>query len=114
MFHAVAGSPSTANAARSSFSTPSPSGSNAVALPSAPWNVEIFTSTADAAPTTMAAWGDRIASDNGTSARTLTVPVTSDARHFLVLFRELGASDQCSADNPYRGVISDIRFQVAP
>jgi len=92
----------------------SSSGTLTVDVASAPWNIDVFASAADAAPTTMAGWGERIASDSGSTARAMSIPITTAARHFLVLFHEIGPSSQCSNDNPYRGVISDVRFQAAP
>ena len=88
-------------------------GTFSVDIASAPWNVDIFASTAEVAPTSMDGWGERIASDSDSTPRALSVPVTSPARHFLVLFHEIGPSDQCSSDNPYRGVIPEIRFQAS-
>jgi orotidine 5'-phosphate decarboxylase subfamily 2 len=38
------------------------------------------------------------------------VPLLIPARHVLVLMRQLGASDSCSGDNPYRGTITELRF----
>ena len=91
----------------------SSSGNLSVDVASAPWNVDVFASAADVAPADMAGWGERIASESDTVARTIVVPVTTAARHFLVLLHEAGPSDQCSTDNPYRGVITDVHFQAA-
>ena len=91
----------------------SASGTLSVDIANAPWNIDMFSSTAEVAPTTMAGWGERIASDSSEVIESLTVPVTTAARHFLVLFHEVGPSPQCSNDNPYRGVISEVRFQAS-
>ena len=36
--------------------------------------------------------------------------VPSPARHLLIVFRELGRDPGCTAANPYRGTIGEIRF----
>ncbi len=88
-------------------------GSLAIDIASAPWIVEIYSSAADIAPATIADWGATIASANGRDADTVTVPVIAPGRHLLVLMRQLGPSDGCSADNPYRGTLTDVRFTAS-
>lgn len=85
-------------------------GTLAVDIASAPWIVEVYASTADTAPTVIGDWGESIASANATKAKTLDVPLLTPARHVLVLMRQLGSSDSCSSDNPYRGTITELRF----
>lgn len=87
-------------------------GTLVVEIANAPWNIDVFASDAATAPTAVAAWGARIASDNGTSIDILTVPVTTAARHYLVLFHEIGPSTACSNDNPYQGAIAEVRFEA--
>ncbi len=84
-----------------------------VDIASAPWNIQLFATSADALPLTIGAWGEPIASDNNTAARIITVPITSAARQFLVLLRELGSTSNCSADNPFRGAINEISFEAS-
>jgi eukaryotic-like serine/threonine-protein kinase len=80
---------------------------------SAPWQIQVF-ATADASlPTSVQSWGAPIGSDSAGSARTMTVQVTADQRQFLVLFRQVGPSAQCSKANPFAGSISEIRFEAA-
>lgn len=85
-------------------------GSLDIDIASAPWIVEVYASTDDTAPATIAAWGESIASANALAAKTLTVPLLMPARHVLVLMRQLGPSDSCSSDNPFRGTITELRF----
>ncbi len=87
-------------------------GTLVVQLANGPWNLDVFASDAEVAPSTVAAWGARIASDSGTEAATLTFPVTTPARHYLVLFHEVGPGATCSTDNPYQGGIAEIRFEA--
>jgi hypothetical protein len=70
----------------------------------------VYASTGEATPASIGDWGESIASANATAAKTLEVPLLTPARHVLVLMRQLGASDSCSGDNPYRGTISELRF----
>lgn len=88
-------------------------GSVAVGVASAPWILEVYSSAADTAPESIDAWGASIASANGRDPDTVTVPVIEQSRHLLVLLRQLGPSDDCSSDNPYRGTISDVSFTAS-
>ncbi len=85
-------------------------GTFTVDIASAPWIVEVYASTAEVAPPSIGDWGESIASANATKAKALEVPLLTPAQHVLVLMRQLGASDSCSGDNPYRGTISELRF----
>lgn len=88
----------------------SASGSLDIDIASAPWIVEVYASIDDTAPADIAAWGESIASANSLTAKSLTVPLLTPARHVLVLMRQLGQSDSCSSDNPYRGTLTELRF----
>jgi serine/threonine protein kinase len=85
-------------------------GTFTVDIASAPWIVEVYASTAETAPSSIGDWGESVASANATKAKTLEVPLLTPARHVLVLMRQLGASESCSGDNPYRGTITELRF----
>jgi hypothetical protein len=85
-------------------------GTLTIDIASAPWIVEVYASAGEATPASIGDWGESIASANATAAKTLEVPLLTPARHVLVLMRQLGASDSCSGDNPYRGTISELRF----
>ena len=76
----------------------------------APFQVEVFASTAPAAPAGFADWGAAIA-EKTFSDLPGTVQVDVPAtRHVLIVFRELGRDPGCTAANPYRGTIGEIRF----
>ena len=85
-------------------------GSFTISVASAPWMVEVYSTNEATIPATVAGWGPAIASDNGTDAHNVAIPLISPARHVLVLLRQLGKADSCSSSNPYRGSISDLRF----
>jgi hypothetical protein len=95
-----------------SLSAPS-AGSVAIDIASAPWILEVYSSPAETAPDTIGAWGISIASANGRDPDTVNVPIIDQSRHLLVLLRQLGPSDDCSADNPYRGTLSDVSFTAS-
>lgn len=88
-----------------------PSGGNlSVDVLSAPYQVAIFATTSDAAPTDLGAWtavGDTFFSD---TAGSLSVPVDLAASHLLVWFKELGPDAGCSGTNPYRGRLGEVSY----
>ena len=77
----------------------------------APFQVEVFTSEAAAVPARFADWGAAIADKTfSDQAGTVQVGLPAPARHVLIVFRELGRDPGCTAANPYRGTIGEIRF----
>jgi len=88
------------------------SGTLTIGVASAPWQLSVYAGAGEAPPTTFEGWGDPIASNAASAPETVTVPVTGDAQHLLVVLRELGPSPTCSADNPFRGAISGIAFEA--
>ncbi len=93
------------------LSTPS-TGTATVAIDSGPYLVDVYSSSADVAPTTLDAWGSKIV-DLAASGRAGTVEaaVTGNAaRYLLVLLREAGTDSGCSDNFPYRGRIGEITF----
>ena len=85
-----------------------------VTLASAPYQVEVYTSTADAAPTTKQGWGQRVAPKSFSAAPgTISVPIPHPAQHILVLLIEAAPDGGCSANLPFRGSISDVTFAPA-
>lgn len=88
-------------------------GSLEIDIASAPWILEVHASADDEVPGSISSWGGPIANANGREADRVTVPIITDTRHVLVLLRQLGPSDVCSADNPYRGSITEVRFTAS-
>lgn len=85
-------------------------GTLSIDVDSAPFIIDVHTSDADTAPSEIDAWGPAISSDDSLEPQVLSVAITAPAKHVLVLVRQLGSSDFCSSDNPFRGTISEIGF----
>ena len=89
-------------------------GTLTVAVNSAPYQLRIFTSDADSAPTDMSGWGSPVQNKSaGQAAATITAPITTPARHLLVLLLEAGTDDGCKKEYPYRGKLGEITFSTA-
>jgi serine/threonine-protein kinase len=76
---------------------------------SAPYQVEVFTS--DDVPAQIDGWGPPVA-ERSFAAEPGEVRVRLDegAQHVLILLRELGPDQGCTATNPYRGRIGEVSF----
>jgi eukaryotic-like serine/threonine-protein kinase len=76
----------------------------------APYQLSFFASDAETIPASLDGWGAELGSTAfANSPGTLVSPVPSTpARHILVLLRELGADDACTAANPFRGRLGEI------
>jgi len=86
-------------------------GTLSVVIDSAPYQMRVFASDADAAPTDMSGWGSAVQNKSaGQTAATITAPIATPARYLLVLFLEAGSDAACSKDFPYRGEIGEIAF----
>jgi len=89
-------------------------GTMTVVVNSAPYQLRVFASDADSAPTDMSGWGSAVQSKSaGQTAATITAPITTPARHVLVLLLEAGADDGCRKEFPYRGQIGELTFSTA-
>ena len=78
----------------------------------APYQVEVFASDAAAVPGRLRRLGPGRSAEavrRRNPARS-SVDVAAPARHLLIVFRELGRDPGCTAANPYRGAIGEIRF----
>jgi hypothetical protein len=77
----------------------------------APFQVEVLGSDAATLPEGFAEWGPPLAqkavSDTPT---TVSVTATTPVRHVLIVLRELGRDPTCTAANPHRTSIGEIRF----
>lgn len=85
-------------------------GTLSVDVLSAPYQLDIYTTTADTPPAELEGW-DRYG-DTRWAERTGTVEVRVDvpATHVLLWLKELGRDDGCSADNPFRGRLGEISY----
>jgi serine/threonine protein kinase len=81
-----------------------------VAVLSAPYQLQFFTSDADIIPPTIDAWGGALgetAFANEPGKVTSGTPV-APVQHTLIMLNELGADDSCTGSNPYRGSLGEI------
>ncbi len=77
----------------------------------APYQVEVFSSTAATVPAGFADWGPAIAPKLfADQPGAVTVDTPAPALHLLIVFRELGRDNGCTAANPFRGTIGELRF----
>jgi serine/threonine-protein kinase len=76
----------------------------------APYQVTFHASDAEAVPATFEEWGAELGPTQfADSPERVVSPVpATPVRHVLVLVRELGPDDGCSADNPFRGRLGEI------
>jgi len=88
-------------------------GTLTVVVDSAPYQLRIFASDAESAPTDVAGWGSSVQSKSaGQTAATIAVPINTPARHLLVLLLEAGSDDGCKQEYPYRGQIGELTFST--
>jgi serine/threonine protein kinase len=77
----------------------------------APYQLEVYATTDDAAPADLDGWtmiGDNHFGDDPTTIDTrIDVPAT----HLLLWLTELGPDDACSNANPYRGRLGEVSYQ---
>jgi serine/threonine protein kinase len=83
-----------------------------VDVANAPFQIQFFASDSDSAPPTIDAWGAPL---GATAFADTAGTVVSDvppgpATHLLVLVSEIGPDSDCTASNPYRGTIGEIRI----
>jgi len=76
------------------------------------WRRWIYTANG-AAPSRLEQWGPRAGADYNTRRGVAQFVIPSQAQFVLLVLREVGTSVQCSAKNPYQGVIQDISFNGA-
>jgi serine/threonine-protein kinase len=76
----------------------------------APYQLAFFASDAETIPASLDGWGAELGPTAfAGSPGTVVSPVPpTPARHMLVLLRELGSDDACTAANPFRGRLGEI------
>jgi serine/threonine protein kinase len=93
-----------------SLSAPS-AGRLAVTTVNAPYQLEVYASSAEAAPTNLDGWGPPLdGTAYATEPGTIDVEIGAPASHLLVWLRELGPDTACSDANPFRGQLGEITF----
>jgi serine/threonine protein kinase len=85
-------------------------GTLAFDVATAKFQIDVFATAEQDHPGDIDGWGPPIAERNADAPGAASVDVAQPAQHLLILFRELGADSGCSAANPFRGTIADIRF----
>jgi serine/threonine protein kinase len=80
-----------------------------VGMQNAPWAIDVFAS-ADSAPTDINQWGASIDGGYNTKRERASFVLTSPAQFILIKIREVGKSADCSASNPYQGVLAGVAF----
>ena len=83
-----------------------------VGMQNGPWSLEIYTATG-VAPTSLEQWGEPTGTDYNTRRGVAQFMVPVQTQFVLLMLREIGMSDQCSADNPYQGLMQDVSFNAA-
>lgn len=85
-------------------------GTLSVASLNGPYQIDVYASTAAAAPTTLEAWtkvGETSFSEQpGTVTRQVDVPAT----FVLVWLKQLGRDEACTEKNPFRGRLGEITY----
>ena len=75
----------------------------------APWRIEIYAAQ-DVAPAQLAQWGEPVTQSLSMVRQRGEFMITSPANFLLVVLREVGKSNGCSAANPFQGVVSGVTF----
>lgn len=87
-----------------------PYGTLALDMATAPWQVQVF--QGDEPFDELEDWGAPVGNDFSTTPRTTEVNLDGSGRFVMVWLRELGRSDECGADAPFQGRISEIRLDA--
>ena len=90
------------------LSAPS-TGTLTVNLAHSPWALEVYTAL-DVIPSDLGSWGQEVDKGYGTEQGKATFNVKDQAKYVLVYLREISQSPQCSAKNPFQGVVAGVSF----
>jgi serine/threonine protein kinase len=80
-----------------------------VGMQNAPWAIDVFAS-AETAPTDINQWGASIDGGYNTKRERASFVISTPAQFILIKIREVGKSANCSASNPYQGVLAGVAF----
>ena len=80
-----------------------------VGMQNAPWAIDVFAS-AESAPTDINQWGASIDGGYNTKRERASFVLSSPAQFILIKIREVGKSADCSASNPYQGILAGVAF----
>ena len=88
-------------------------GTATIDVASAPFQLDVYATDADVAPTTIDGWGSKVvALANGTSPGSVTAEIGASSTYVLVLLRQAGDDNGCKAQFPYQGAITDVSFAL--
>jgi serine/threonine protein kinase len=79
-----------------------------------PWSADVFVASGEAPPTTLDAWGLRVADNFGRDPGTANFEVRTPGRWVLLWLREAGRNGTCSNNNPFKSELSSVSFTSAP
>lgn len=79
-----------------------------------PWSADVFVASGEAPPTTLDAWGLRVADNFGRDPGTAKFDVRTPGRWVLLWLREAGRHGTCSNNNPFKSELSSVSFSSAP
>jgi serine/threonine protein kinase len=87
-------------------------GTVGITLANAPYQMRVYASDAETAPTTVDGWGAPVqAKSAGTAPGVVNVPITAHAsKYILVQLIQAAKDGRCSKNFPYRGAISEVSF----
>lgn len=85
------------------------SGTLGFGIVNAPWRIEVYAAQ-DVAPPQLAQWGEPVTQSLSMVRQRGEFAITSPANFLLVVLREVGKSNGCSAANPFQGVVSGVTF----
>jgi len=66
--------------------------------------------SAETAPTDINQWGASIDGGYNTKRERASFAISTPAQYILIKIREAGKSANCSASNPYQGVLAGVAF----
>lgn len=90
--------------------TASTAGTVSINVDSAPWQLEVFTSSQGTVPSTIDGWGTAAAKSYGDTPKVVTAPIASGTRYVLALFHEVAPDPGCTDKNRNRGRIGEVTF----
>lgn len=79
-----------------------------------PWSADVFVASGEAPPTSLDAWGLRVADNFGREPGAANFEVRTPGRWVLLWLREAGRHGTCSNNNPFKSELSSVSFTSAP
>jgi serine/threonine-protein kinase len=83
-----------------------------VDISSAPWIMEVYGVADETLPPGIYDWGESLLEDYALETDSVSVEVTSPAKHLLILLRQGARTPTCSAEFPFNATVSEIGFEA--